>query len=222
MLSQVKKKEENKNLQKQEQEQASKREQELAQQLQDKQAKELQLQEEYEQKYEQQKRGLEVERQKIANEIVIHKEKLEKQTLEKELNKNESDELLKKEEAISQANLVKLNEQKAHAEAKAANSKLKRERVWGWLKLALAIISILSLIVSLLFGLYRLYRWVTEEPLIKTVEKQVEVEKEVIPDECTQIRRNGKVYISCDGVKVEGAPTIGDSGINQVPELITE
>ena len=63
-----------------------------------------------------------------------------------------------------------------------------------------------------------------EVPVEKIVEKPVEkiVEKEVptIPDECTQIRRNGKIYVSCDGVTVDGAPTIGESGVDNIPELV--
>ncbi len=80
---------------------------------------------------------------------------------------------------------------------------------------------------------YRMWRWSVEEPLIKEVIeevvvekevieeviKEVEVEKEVIPPECTQIRRNGKVYVSCDGVTIDGSPTISESGV-EVPELL--
>ncbi|WP_067522656.1 hypothetical protein [Endozoicomonas ascidiicola] len=80
---------------------------------------------------------------------------------------------------------------------------------------------------------HRMWRWSVEEPLIKEVVeevivekevieeviKEVEVEKEVIPPECTQIRRNGKVYVSCDGVTIDGAPTISESGV-EVPELL--
>jgi hypothetical protein len=98
--------------------------------------------------------------------------------------------------------------------------------------IAMAVIAILSLIIIALL-LWRMYRWSVEEPLIKEVEKvvkvveevsvevikEVEVEKTVIPEECTQIRRNGKVFISCDGVTVEGASTIGDSG-KTVPDLL--
>lgn len=92
----------------------------------------------------------------------------------------------------------------------------------------------LALLILIAIGLFRLYRWAVEEPLIKEVEKRVEVETivetekivekeveiEVVPEECTQIRRNGKIYMSCDGVTIDGASTIGESGISKIPELI--
>ncbi len=92
-----------------------------------------------------------------------------------------------------------------------------------------------ALLLLLIFAAiaYRMWRWSVEEPLIKEVIeevvvekevieeviKEVEVEKEVIPPECTQIRRNGKVYVSCDGVTIDGSPTISESGV-EVPELL--
>ena len=83
-------------------------------------------------------------------------------------------------------------------------------------------------------GIYRLYRWSVEEPLIKEVEKIVKVEtivekevetiveKEVdkTPELCSQIRRN-KIYMNCYGVTINGSPTIQESGVKNVPELIT-
>ncbi|MGL5499100.1 MAG: hypothetical protein ACRDCQ_19365, partial [Aeromonas sobria] len=90
----------------------------------------------------------------------------------------------------------------------------------------------------------RVYRWTVEAPLIKEVIKKVEVpvekrvevpvekrvevevpvekiiEKQIIPDECSQVRRNGKIFINCDGKSINGAPTLGDNGINQMPELL--
>lgn len=161
---------------------------------------------------------------------------MEKQKLAQELKAKESEKNYKAQEDDSKAKLIKVNEDTVRSEAKANRSKLLRDKLWGWLKFLIALVATLVLIIALLIGLYRLYRWATEEPLIKEVQKtvevekivekeipvEVEVEKEVIPEECTQIRRNGKVYISCDGVKVEGSPTIGDSGLTQIPELITE
>ncbi|GAD89190.1 hypothetical protein VHA01S_016_00470 [Vibrio halioticoli NBRC 102217] len=119
--------------------------------------------------------------------------------------------------------------------------RLKHQRS-RWLQSALNTILKLILIIILIslavLGLYRMYRWVTEAPLIKEVEKRVEVpvekrvevpvekvvEKkvEVIPDECTQIRRNGKIYIDCDGVKVDGANTLGNEKLSRMPELLQE
>ncbi|SON53089.1 conserved protein of unknown function [Vibrio tapetis subsp. tapetis] len=113
---------------------------------------------------------------------------------------------------------------------------LQKQVVRNRIKNALIVIIALLLIALLCLGIYRLYRWTVETPLIKEVIKKVEVpvetivekekivekEVEVIPEECTQIRRNGKVYVSCDGVTIDGANTIGDSGLNKIPELITE
>lgn len=98
----------------------------------------------------------------------------------------------------------------------------------------LTLLALLLMMILAAVG-WRLWRWAVEEPLIKEVVKQVEVEvekevikeveveveKEVIPPECTQIRRNGKVYVSCDGVTVDGAATISESG-KEVPELLGE
>lgn len=68
-----------------------------------------------------------------------------------------------------------------------------------------------------------MWRWAFESPIIEEVltEVEVEVEKQVIPPECTQIRRNGQVYISCDGVTVDGVSTISESG-QEIPELLME
>lgn len=102
----------------------------------------------------------------------------------------------------------------------------------------LKIAVLVLLLAALALGLYRMYRWVTEEPLIQEIETLVEVpiekrvevpvetivekEVEVIPDECTQIRRNGKIYIDCDGVKIDGANTIGNDNLEQIPELLQD
>ena len=61
-----------------------------------------------------------------------------------------------------------------------------------------------------------------EVPVEKRVEVPVEkiVEKEVIPEGCSQMRRNGKIYINCDGQKVEGVPTLGEEGLQKAPELL--
>lgn len=98
------------------------------------------------------------------------------------------------------------------------------DRVLRWLKLAFFLTLLITFSVAAALGLYYLYRIVTEEPIVKTVTETVTetVEKEIIPEECTQVRRNGKVYVSCDGVTVQGAPTIADSGLEEIPDLISE
>ncbi|PTP51107.1 hypothetical protein [Vibrio splendidus] len=123
----------------------------------------------------------------------------------------------------------------ANAKAIAAESKAQQDSTdisWNsridkalrWLKVAFLIILLLTTLVAASLGLYYLFRLVTEEPIIKTVTETVTetVEKEIIPEECTQVRRNGKVYVSCDGVTVQGSPTIAESGVDEIPELIAE
>ncbi|MCE7577613.1 hypothetical protein LZS94_08900 [Aliivibrio fischeri] len=103
-----------------------------------------------------------------------------------------------------------------------SNSKI--DNTLKWIKVAFLLLLLLVSITSAFLGMYYLYRLVTEEPIIETVTETVTktVEKEVIPEECTQVRRNGKVYVSCDGVTVKGAPTIAESGVEEIPELINE
>ncbi|MGR5205777.1 hypothetical protein [Vibrio sp. PNB23_22_7] len=100
-----------------------------------------------------------------------------------------------------------------------------------FLKALLLTLLIVILIVFSLLGVYRAYRWITTEPIQvekvveKVVEKpvevikEVEVEKQVIPEECTQIRRNGRIFMQCDGVTIDGAESIKESGVDNVPEL---
>lgn len=110
--------------------------------------------------------------------------------------------------------------------------KLKQESEWKegvdkitkWLRVAFFTLILLVFTTISCLGLYYLYRFVTEEPIIQTVTETVTetIEKEVIPEECTQVRRNGKIYVSCDGVTVKGAPTLAESGVDEIPELINE
>lgn len=144
--------------------------------------------------------------------------------------------------------LVTQNEMDAHnaahqkrmneVEIKNSISQGRRNRIFGWFKLFMFFLTAIFLILLLAIALYRAYRWVVEEPLIKhveiekIVEKEVEVEVEkivekevekmVVPEECTQIRRNGEIFINCDGVKIEGVSTLDESGIDNIPELLTD
>lgn len=157
-----------------------------------------------------------------------------KSKLNKIKNKNSYIEL---QIANEQRKVAEANNRAAQANAKAiaVESKAKqdsRNNSWNsrvdkalrWLKVAFLILLLLTTLVAASLGLYYLFRLVTEEPIIKTVTETVTetVEKEIIPEECTQVRRNGKVYVSCDGVTVQGAPTIADSGVEEIPELIGE
>ncbi|PKQ74710.1 hypothetical protein CJP16_16685 [Aeromonas sobria] len=120
----------------------------------------------------------------------------------------------------------------------------KSTHIWQWIKRILMMLFALLLVALLTLMLFRVYRWTVEAPLIKEVIKKVEVpvekrvevpvekrvevevpvekiiEKQIIPDECSQVRRNGKIFINCDGKSINGAPTLGDNGINQMPELL--
>lgn len=185
---------------------------------------------------ERQRKELDFERKRIAEEIEIGAQKLKKQEIEQEIASNLNEAYVKDEEEKNNINILKIEEDKLRREEADLRSRSRRNRILGWMKVTLMLFFALVIIVTFAIGLYRLYRWATEEPLIKVVEKPIEVEKvvekevevekivekEVIPEECTQIRRNGKVYVSCDGVSIDGAPTIGDSGVKEVPDLVIE
>ncbi|WP_152549272.1 hypothetical protein [Vibrio fortis] len=158
----------------------------------------------------------------------------ERSKLNKQKNRNSHIEL---QIANEQRKAAEANRRAAEANAKALskeasarkessdgvwNSRL--DRVLRWLKLAFLLVLLFATTIAAALGLYYLYRMVTEEPIIKTVTETVTetIEKEIIPEECTQVRRNGKVYVSCDGVTVQGAPTIAESGLDEIPELISE
>lgn len=158
----------------------------------------------------------------------------ERSKLNRQKNRNSHIEL---QIANEQRKAAEANRRAAEANAKALskeasarkessdgvwNSRL--DRVLRWLKLAFLLVLLIATTIAGALGLYYLYRMVTEEPIIKTVTETVTetIEKEIIPEECTQVRRNGKVYVSCDGVTVQGAPTIAESGLNEIPELISE
>ncbi|MEZ8104671.1 MULTISPECIES: hypothetical protein [Vibrio] len=158
----------------------------------------------------------------------------ERSKLNKQKNRNSHIEL---QIANEKRKAAEANRRTAEANAKATskeasarkessdgvwNSRL--DRVLRWLKLAFLLVLLVAITTAAALGLYYLYRMVTEEPIIKTVTETVTetVEKEIIPEECTQVRRNGKVYVSCDGVTVQGAPTIAESGLDEIPELISE
>ncbi|EEX94158.1 hypothetical protein VIOR3934_15281 [Vibrio orientalis CIP 102891 = ATCC 33934] len=96
----------------------------------------------------------------------------------------------------------------------------KAERIKNLVKLLIYIVLLIAVILACFAGLYRLARWAIEEPTIITKEVTVEKKVEVTPPECTQIRRDGKIFMNCDGVKINGAPSIEESGVENVPELL--
>ncbi|MGF1719134.1 hypothetical protein L4D20_03710 [Vibrio kyushuensis] len=139
-------------------------------------------------------------------------------------------------EADSKLRDLERAEERLNSKAKERRWRTKQKRAAFWLNQLLKAFVLLLIAALLAIGVYRAYRWATEEPLIKEVLTEVEVEKiiekevevetivekevEIIPDECTQIRRNGQIFIDCDGTKIDGVNTIGDSGITDVPELL--
>lgn len=190
---------------------------------------------EFEQEIKKKKREHEEELRKTEQEIKLHRQKLEKQKLEMEIASQSASTLFAEEEREVKSNLLKVSEGKAKHEEAQLEFNLQRERLKSWLKLLTIVIVLLIFLIASILGLYRLYRWAVEEPLIKEVEKVIEVEKVVekevekiiekevdkTPDVCSQIRRNGKIYMNCDGVIIDGSPTIGESGVKNAPELIT-
>ena len=142
----------------------------------------------------------------------------------------------KQSDAENKANYGKARVERLNYLRKERSHRDRFNRIFNWFKVITLALLVIVLIVASIIGLYRFYRWATEEPLIKEIERKVEVEKiiekevevekivekEVIPEECTQIRRNGKIFVSCDGVTIDGAPTISESGIQDIPELVTD
>ncbi|EOD9425746.1 hypothetical protein [Vibrio harveyi] len=127
----------------------------------------------------------------------------------------------KRRTALAKAEAISV-ESKAHKDSNDGAWNSKVDKALRWLKVAFLTLLLLTLLFAAALGLYYLFRMVTEEPIIKTVTETVTetVEKEVIPEECTQVRRNGKIYVSCDGVTVQGASTLAESGVEEIPELI--
>lgn len=115
-----------------------------------------------------------------------------------------------------QENRTKLEEEYMRLEKKEMRYKSRLKHASAWLKIILLGIFSLLMAILLTLSVYKIYRVAVDGPM--EVEKQVDV----IPDECTQIRRNGKVYVSCDGVTVNGASTISESGVKNIPDLITQ
>lgn len=230
------------------------------------------------------------EREHAAHELKVLEFDLEKERLLKQIEldklKNEREEEIFEagRNSYNTKSFVIQNEVDSHnaahqkrmneVEAKNSISKGRRDRIFGWFKLFLLFLITIFLILLLATALYRVYRWVVEEPLIKhvevekivekevevekivevevekivekevevevekivekevevevekivekEVEVEVEVEKVVVPEECTQIRRNGKIFINCDGVKIDGVSTLEESGLENIPELLTD
>ncbi|WP_274883678.1 hypothetical protein [Vibrio harveyi] len=123
----------------------------------------------------------------------------------------------KRRTALAKAEAISV-ESKAHKDSNDGAWNSKVDKALRWLRVAFLTLLLLTLLFAAALGLYYLFRMVTEEPIIKTVTETVE--KEVIPEECTQVRRNGKIYVSCDGVTVQGASTLAESGVEEIPELI--
>ncbi|BCN25760.1 hypothetical protein [Vibrio alfacsensis] len=101
-----------------------------------------------------------------------------------------------------------------------ANRVSKMERFKSFIKFLILIILLVTVILACLLGLYKLARWALEDPHVITKEITKEVTKEVVPEECAMIRKDGKVYMDCSGVKIDGAKSISESGIENVPELL--
>jgi hypothetical protein len=191
-----------------------------------------------------------MEKEQSIEDARLQKNQIKQQILDEDLKREADQTAAKKSEFKSKKALRDIAESQLRREENDKLSASRRERILGWLKILLISLLIVALLLASFFGLYRLYRWSTEALLIKEIEKRVEVEiivekeipvekivekviekevpvekiveKEVIPEECTQIRRNGRIYVSCDGVKIDGSPTIGDSGVIFVPELVTD
>lgn len=205
-------------------------------------------QQELNRKLQSEKQEYELNEKRVTEAVELNKKKLESQTIEQEIE-NKSNEMLRlKEETNNNINLLKINEEKERRKERHLQTKYRQSKVMSWLKILVWILLFIFLWLVICLGLFRFYRWSVETPLIKEVEKIVEVEriiekevevevekivekkvevekiieKEVIPEECTQIRRNGKVYVSCDGINIKGVPTISDSGLSEIPELITD
>jgi len=164
----------------------------------------------YNAEIEKQQKVLESQVAGFKKEIEIKKKQLEKKQIELELEDK---------------NIPSLKQKSRYKSAnKDVNINPRRERIWAWFKMLTLYSFIFVFIILLFLIIYLSYRWAVETPSIRTAETKIEkiVEKEIIPDECTQIRRNGKVYISCDGVQIDGTSTISESGIKNIPDLVTE
>lgn len=182
---------------------------------------------------------------KLENELTAQKQKAQKDALEQEainakilsgIEDIKTNSFIKKSQAENRADYRKVRNEKIKNTTQEQSHKSRINHILNWFKVIILALLLMILIAASIIGLYRFYRWATEEPLIKEIEKKVEIEKivekeievekiiekEVIPEECTQIRRNGQIFVSCDGVTIDGAPTISESGIQEIPDLVTD
>lgn len=160
---------------------------------------------------------LSVEQEKSLIDEKIVRERNKRAFLEEK--EKSADKQRKIEEAKAQEMSIR---HKAENDEKNQNWNRRLDLFFRMLKAGFLLLLLLGLSSLSALGIYYLYRLAFETPIIETKTVIKKVEKEVIPKECSQIRRNGQIYISCDGVEIKDVPTLADSGIKEIPELITE
>ncbi|MCJ8321795.1 MAG: hypothetical protein MJK12_19320 [Colwellia sp.] len=105
-----------------------------------------------------------------------------------------------------QENAATLQHKKDLQELEEKRKEANKARTGKWLKMILTTIFSLILIGFLLVGLYRFYRWATEEPIIVEVEKIVEKivikESEVaaFAPSCIKLKQDGETLFNCSGL----------------------
>lgn len=148
-----------------------------------------------------------IDNQRKAKEAAIQREIVKKEQLD--IQKNNAASLQHKKD------LHTLDDQKEEA---------KKALVWKWLKMIIFTLLSLILIAFLLVGLYRFYRWATEEPIIVEVEKIVE--KVVIKESdvatfapsCIKLKQDGETLFNCAGITYR-VNTLSDLNKDQIAEI---
>ncbi len=134
-------------------------------------------------------------------------------------------EIVKKEQInLQKANDASLDNKKQLQQLDEQKKEANEARIWKWFKRLLISLFSLVLIGFLLVGLYRFYRWATEEPLIKEVEKIVEkvVIKEsdvaVIAPNCLKLILDKKTHFNCAGITYQ-VNTLSELTKEQITEI---
>tara|TARA_R110000772_G_scaffold160777_3_gene271949 strand:+ start:61 stop:870 length:810 start_codon:yes stop_codon:yes gene_type:complete len=163
------------------------------------------------------------ETQRVLEEKKAQTQKIDNQRKAKEAAIQR--EIVKKEQLdIQKANAATLQHKKDLHTLDEQKKEAKNAIIWKWLKMVIFTMFCLIFTAYLLVGLYRFYRWSTEEPIIIEVEKIVE--KVIIKESdiatfapsCIKLKQDGETLFNCAG-KTYRVNTLSDLSKEQIAEI---